>query len=355
MAYAKRNYKEKYYRVRKTIGGKEIAFYGESKKEAEIKRDMYLDMIKNGIDPNLAEKSLSIAIENWLETFVKHEVKTSSYKRYNGVFKKFIQNSSIGGFRVSDMKSITIQNFYNSLNVTYSQIDNIHKLLNKFFGYAENDGYILRNPCRGVKNPKKMDKKEIEVFTKEEIKRFTSIEHRNQCMIKLLLYTGMRLGECLALTWNDLDMEKCIITINKSVNGLGELTTTKTKSSIRYLVFPPSLLEDLNKKKQLNRIEKMAAGYEDKGLVFPSQLSGNYTNQSRFRKEFKDILKEANVPYRKPHTLRHTFTTRGRQMGYSLEDIARMLGHSTITMTMENYVHYNTEDLRKMVDRMIVE
>lgn len=355
MANAKKNYKGTYYRVRKTIGGKEIAFYGESKKEAELKRDIYIDMIKSGIDPALAEKPLSVAMKNWLDTFVKHEVKTSSFKRYEGIYKKFIKESSISGFKVNDIKSITIQTFYNSLDATHSQINNIHKLLRKFFIYAENDGYVLRSPCRGVKNPKTKKEKDIEVFSEDEIKRFTNIEHRHQCMIKLLLYTGMRLGECIALTWKDIDMNKCTITINKSVNALGELSTTKTKSSIRYLVFPPALKEDLKLKKQLNRIEKIAAGYEDTGILFPSQLSGNYTNQSKFRKEFKEILEKANVPYRKPHTLRHTFTTRGRQMGYSLEDIAHMLGHSTITMTMDNYVHYNTEDLRKMVNKMIVE
>jgi len=350
MAYAKKNYKGKYYRVTLKIQGKQIPFYGESKKDAEGKRDEYKKLLDSGVDPKLATMTLGVAMKDWLGAYGKLDLKVSSQERYDAIFKNHIKDSWIALVEVNSLARISLQKYFNESDYTHGQVDAIVKLISKFYHFAVSDGYANRNPCTGFKNPKPMEEQPIEVFTPEEIKRLVMVDNRHTCQIKLMLYTGMRLGEALALTWEDIDFEARTIKVTKSIDAKGRLTTPKTKGSIRLFVFPDHMEADLRKKKLANKEESMMNGSRH-DIVFPSTV-GTYLIQKNFRLQYADVLKEAGVKYRPPHTLRHTFTTSAKQMGIPIEDIAQMLGHSSMKTTREVYLHYGAEDLRKLVNDM---
>lgn len=336
-------------RVRKTINGVKHDFYGTSKRAAEKKRDDYIRQVTLGIDPELARETLHDAMNTWMTVIEKPHLKASTYERYAGIQKVYVKNSDFGGIAVSEFKTITLQKWYNDLEKegkSYSQIHNLHKLLNKFFHYAYNEGYINRNPCAGTRNPAKKEEKEKDIFTLEEIEKIlkSAKNERFYCLVKLLAMTGMRLGEAIALTWDDVDLKSHKITINKSFNKAGELTTTKTNSSNRTIVFNPSLAKDLKIRKKENAEERLKAGYEETKLVFPTPV-GTHQDQRNFLRAFNRIVEASGVKYRSPHTLRHSFASIMRQKGYSLELVADFLGHSSILTTGDIYSHTSPEDL----------
>lgn len=354
MASPKKKYKGRYVRVRKTINGEVKEFYGTSKRDAESKRDEYIRKLTLGIDPELEKESLYAAMDEWLRIVEKNQLKASSYERYEGIMDIYVKAGPLSGVAVGTVRTIALQKWYNELHQSgksYSQIENLHKLLNKFFRYAFNEGYVNRNPCTGAKNPAEKIKNKKDVFTVEEIEKILNAaqDSRFYCLIKLLASTGMRLGEALALTWKDIDLINQTIAINKSANKDREITTTKTLSSNRTFVFHTSLVADFKTKKKENAKEKLSAGYDQTDLVFPTPV-GTVQDQKNFRKEFIKILERADVPYRPPHTFRHSFTSLMRQKGFPLEIIADILGHSSIVTTGDIYSHASLDDIRKAVN-----
>lgn len=149
-----------YFRLRVSIGrdreGKDVIknFYGSSKRDAENKRDKWMQDNLMGIDHINNKDSLTRSMFNWVWDVLKVSgIKASSFERYEGIYRNYVENSNIGKMRLEDIQRIHIQDYYvelNKDNKTYSQIKNLHKLLNMFLRFAMIEGYILRNPCTGI-------------------------------------------------------------------------------------------------------------------------------------------------------------------------------------------------------------
>jgi len=358
-----------YFRVRTFIGyddkGEYVYknFYGTSKSDAEGKRDAYLREIESGLNPDLSSQSLSQAMNTWLWNIEKYSGnKSSSFERYESIYRNYVRDAGIGLLKMSDIKKLAIQKCYNELKdngKSYSQIISLHKLLNKFFGYAEMEGYIIKNPCKGLKIPKddedeiEEEDKVIETFDNDEIK--TLVESIGNKKLKYIvifaLLTGLRQGEILALDRKDIINDKSIVRVNKtlrSVKTFGEdgknhyeLKTTKPKSrtSRREVPLPAALKVELRKLEILVAEEKLRLGeaYTNNTLLFPSE-TGTYIDAKNLRRSWKRALENANIPYRKFHALRHTYATRLFENNTSILTVSRLLGHSSIKTT-EIYTH----------------
>jgi integrase len=310
MAKAKTNTKIRdydYFRVVLTIGkdakGNPIQkqFYGTSKTDAEAKRTEYIKNITAGINPDLASQSLTMAMHTWLWDIEKRSGnKSSTFERYEGIYRNYIENSDLGLLAVSEIRKIAVQKHYNQLldeGKTYCQVKSLNKLLNKFFNYAEQDGYIIKNPCRGMKLPKaeeddlEEEDKIVETFSKEELKKITEFlgHEKIRYVVMFALFTGARLGEILALKTTDMLNENNTVKINKSVRRVKvydkdekghyevKVTKPKTKYSIRENPIPEVLKPELKKLSKLVAEEKLKLGpaYNDSDLLFPS-LTGTY-------------------------------------------------------------------------------
>lgn len=358
-----------YFRVRTFIGyddkGEYVYknFYGTSKSDAENKRNAYLKEIESGLNPDLSSQSLSQAMNTWLWNIEKYSGnKSSSFERYESIYRNYVRDAGIGLLKMSDIKKLAIQKCYNELKdngKSYSQIISLHKLLNKFFGYAEMEGYIIKNPCKGLKIPKddedeiEEEDKVIETFDNDEIK--TLVESIGNKKLKYIvifaLLTGLRQGEILALDRKDIINDKSIVRVNKtlrSVKTFGEdgknhyeLKTTKPKSrtSRREVPLPAALKVELRKLEILVAEEKLRLGeaYTNNTLLFPSE-TGTYIDAKNLRRSWKRALENANIPYRKFHALRHTYATRLFENNTSILTVSRLLGHSSIKTT-EIYTH----------------
>lgn len=357
-----------YYRTRVTVGydakGKPIrkSFYGTSKSDAEAQKKKYIKDIEAGLNPDLSSQSLDMAVYTWLWNIERYSGnKSSSFERYESIYRNYIKDTSLGRLTVSEIKSITIQRYYNSLfedGKSYSQIANLHKILNKFFGYAETDGYVIKNPCKGVKLPKDDEEtldeedKIIETFTKEEMNTIIdNLGHEKlRYIVMFAVLTGLREGEILALEKTDIK-DNSNVKVNKTLRTIKifedeenysyekKVTKPKTKYSNREVPLPEILKKELLRLEKLIAEEKLKLGpaYVDNNLLFPS-LTGTYIDAKNLRRSWERALIKAEVPYKKFHALRHTYATRLFENDTSIITVSRLLGHSSIKTT-EIYTH----------------
>lgn len=365
-----------YYRVTATVGrdsnGKPIRkeFYGSGKKDAENKRDEYLNGLKNGLNLDFNTTSLGRLIYVWLFEVVRIKSKPSTFERYEGIYRNYIKDKDIYGMLLNDLKSIHLQRHYNSLHdggKTTSQIKNLNKLLKSFFNYAVDEGYILKNPCSGKKiampganemNNIENEDEDIIVFTDQEIKQIKDalVGNRIQALILLDLGTGLRQGELLALKWSDISKGYKDLKVQRSIKQVKVIAsdetseyktliqTPKTKTSIRTVPIPSSLVPILENHKTLQQQDREKAGssYVESDFVFTTE-SGNNIDTRNLRRAYERLLKKAGVEYKKFHALRHTYATKMFEKGVPLKTVQKLLGHSDISITANIYTHVMPE------------
>lgn len=357
-----------YFRTRLQIGidskGKPIMknFYGKTKTEAENKKKEYVKAVESGLNPDLGSQTLERAMYSWLWDIEKYSGnKSSTFERYESIYRNYIEGSKIGQLIMSDVKKLPIQRYYNDLlndNKSYSIILNLNKLLKKFFGYAESESYIVKNPIKGLKIPKddeediKEDiKDKVETISVEEINKI--VKHLGHVKLKYIvmfaLLTGARQGEILALDRSDI--QDNIVRINKSIRKVKifdeegsynyelRVTKPKTEQSNREIPLPEVLISELKKLDLLVKEEKLQLGsaYIANDLLFPS-LTGTYMDDKNLRRSWTRTLSQLDIPYKKFHALRHTYATRLFENGSSILTVSRLLGHSSIKTT-EIYTH----------------
>ena len=356
-----------YFRTRFQTGidsnGKKIIknFYGKTKKEAENKKKEYIKDTESGINPDLASQTLEKAMHSWLWDIERHSGnKSSTFERYESIYRNYIEDTKIGRLSVNDIKKLPIQRYYNELlsnGKTYSMIHNLNKLLNKFFGYAASEDYIIKNPITGLKLPKnneddiEEDMKSIETFSDEEMRKIIASigNDKLRYIIMFAVLTGARIGEILAL--DRTDVTDNIVRINKSVRTVRvyddnmkyryelKVTKPKTKTSNREIPLPQTMVEELKKLNVLVLEERLKLGpaYNENDLLFPS-LTGTYMNDKNLRRSWQRALKKAEVDYKKFHALRHTYATKLFENRTPILTVSRLLGHSSIKTT-EIYTH----------------
>jgi integrase len=366
--------KYKYYQTTLTIGkdasGKQIQkkFYGKTKAEAEKKKQEYIKNIEAGINPDLKTQILETAMHFWLWEIEKLSLKTNSFVRYEEIYRNYVKGSEIGNIKVSDFKMSTIQRYYNKLiqgGKTPSQIKNLNKLLKKFFNYAVQEGYLAKNPCNRVKIKSEDKERKIKTFSDEEIEKIKQMdESQVKYIILFALATGLRLGEILALT--EEDIKNGVVNVNKSLaevkvfksptewNYENRVQTPKSKNSMREVPIPTTFMPYLKMIKRIKKEQqlKMGSAYQKNDLLFPS-IMGTYINPKNFRRVYKKALEKAGIEYKSFHCLRHTYATKLLEKGASLVAVSRLLGHTT-TKTTEIYAHV-TKDFRKQEAELLAD
>lgn len=190
----------------------------------------------------------------------------------------------------------------------------------------------------------KIDKKDKRILSVEEQNIFINIA-KNEYQGEVFLFAlaiGLRIGEILALTWNDIDFDNELVAVNKTLVNVKdfdeegskwhtEVGTPKTRASNRTVPLLPEIVRLLRDKKreQKETMLKLGTKYENNNLVF-CNLQGRFLNYSDMRKKLRQILTKANLKGITIHSLRHTFATRCLENGVELRVVQEFLGHSSI-------------------------
>ncbi len=356
----------KYYKTTATIGKKTDGtrivkwFYGKSKKEAEDAKAKYLANMSEQIDNKYKDIVFYDAFKDWLFNIKKATVKASTFERYEGIYRNYIINSSFARKTIENISSVDIQTYYNNLSKdgkTKSQISKLHKAISPFFVYCYNNRYIKFNPCVNLIIPK-----DTLINSKDNIDPFADFEIdciKNVCtgdtisnIFYILLGTGLRIGELLALTKGDINFVKNEINVNKNIKKVKEfenednykyktiLQPPKTDSSTRKVPFPDNLSTILLK--QLKNQELVYKNYgkefNNSSLLLSTKIL-TYYDDANIRRAWQKLLEKANVRYRGIHSLRHTYATKLFQAGVPIKTVQVLLGHSDIRVTEGIYIH----------------
>ncbi|WQX95697.1 site-specific integrase [Helicobacter pylori] len=290
--------------------------------------------IKNAEKRTLKIQS-KITILEALKRFLalKIGLKQTSINSLENVFNSIFR---VMGLKESDkLKKITKEKIalYHQDTLKHYKKNTIHNLnanLKSFLEFCQNEGFMEKSPYFSVTLKNAQEAKAIDPFNLEEVK--TLIENAQSLRLKAFLtvafLTGMRTGEQLALTWEDIDFNEKKIVINKSLNELGTITTPKNKPSVREV----DLLEPVEKiLKELQTSEP-----ESKKFVFISMPKRTTMFQIAFRK----LLKALNLKDRKLYTTRHTFASLMLSQGEEPMWVSKTLGHKDLNTTYKTYSHY---------------
>lgn len=294
----------------------------------------------------LGEMTVAAWFEYWISEIKGNSIRPNTIRNYT---ERYTQNvhDLIGNMLLKDVKPLHCQNILNKMADSYcnSTIKQTGHTLYGMFDSAVENELIFRNPMtKTVRCTSGKESKPIRVLTVEEQKLFleTVKSTSNYNQYALLLQTGLRTGEMIGLRWSDIDFEKKVIHISRTMEyrySVGEWRTGEPKSKSGYRDVPLTqeaihILEE--QKEKLKNISPTLPEFSD--MVFLSR-KGEPTKNSAYDTKINYYCKKANIPNFSMHTLRHTFATRCIEGGMRPKTLQIILGHSNIGITMNLYVH----------------
>lgn len=296
----------------------------------------------------------------WLENYIEPNAKMRTTESYRRIIDKRLRQE-LGECEMGELTAPTIQAFVTGLitkgnvatkkGLASSTVNTIITVIQSSLKTAVLSGYIEKNVAESVRRPK-IKSKEIECFTVAEQKKMESAALCDKRMkmagIVLCLYTGLRIGELLALTWEDVDMKSGLIAVNKAChdkiekNGTARIVELpKTPSSKRIIPVPKQLLPVLRQLKKTGKCETVISSPEGKPIAIRS-----------YQRSFSLFLKKLGIAHKGFHSLRHTFATRALECGMDVKTLSEILGHKNAAITLNRYVHSLTEHKRNMMNRL---
>lgn len=301
------------------------------------------------------EKTINQITEEWKEEKKKY-VKKSTYAAYQLLIQNHIKPYFGDLYEVNEEK---VQQFvFDKLDAGLSEktIRDIIIVLKMILKFGIKNGYLEYIQI-DAKFPSKQEKKDLDVLSKADQKKF--MEHlRNNFTFKNLgificLSTGMRIGEICGLRWCDVDTVEGIIKVRHTLQRIyiieGEtrhtellLDTPKTANSVRDIPMSSELLKML---KSLNKV------VNENYYVISNDIKP--IEPRTYRNYYKKLCKQLDIPELKFHGLRHSFATRCIESKADYKTVSVLLGHSNISITLNLYVHPNKEQKKKTIDKML--
>ena len=290
-------------------------------------------------------------INYWYENHSKPTIRPTTQKEYEG----WIYTHAIPGLGHIPLNKLTqseCQKFLNDMKTNGRKIHrdtkgpemaarsvrSCYHVIRMSLDRAVKEGLIKKNPILGCRLPQ-AEPKEMKILSKEEIQRFL-IQAKAEGMYELFLLeltTGMRRGEILALTWDDLNFETGELRINKQYTPVGGkliLCEPKTKAAFRTIILPPVMVELLKEYK--NGVFSQ--------LMFPSRIKPEQPIDPGYvRKRLQQILERAGCKKVRFHDLRHTFATMSLEHGMDVKTLATIIGHVSSRTTLNIYTHITNE------------
>ena len=284
--------------------------------------------------PTPAVPTFSVYYARWIQTL---EVSKATRKDYEYLANAFLERTRLGAMLLTAVTATEIREVVK----TFTERNEVRRPVmflqraRGMFDAAIDDGLLDRNPARRIKNPRSRVRPEpIEPFdAKEQTAILTAADGQDRNLITVLLGTGIRPGEALALRARDCELKSRKLVISGSLGRFGE-GPTKTACSSRVI--------DL-----IDAVAPVIAALRDQisvprvhGPVFANE-SGGFLNYTNWRdRAWRAILEDAKVPYRSPYACRHTFAVRMLEQGYDAVTVSRAMGHTSTQMLHRHYARW---------------
>lgn len=303
-------------------------------------------------------KTLAEYIAYWLETVKRSQVRPQTYLRLK-TSQKAIQSFPIASMLISDITCQDIMSFIDALiqkGYAWSTIKKLHELVACSLRHAASMRYIPSNPDNGVSMPKadralKPRRATRNFLPEEQAKLWREIEKDPRpafAVIGVLLDTGMRVNEALALNWSDIDFHRKAISVHSTMVRVTGAAPTKapapkTFSSNRTIPTLPRAL------KLLNHLRRKSVS----NAVFANP-DGSRLTYDAVRAQLKTLCKRANVPYQPTHAARYSMATNCYDAGIDLKLTSRLLGHADTAVTLNVYTKLRGDGFDQLANALKV-
>ncbi len=317
----------------------------------EVKQKLGEAVLKSGSPsaPKTASVSVSEWFNQWLET-LKTRVKESTYF----IYKRYVDNHITPFFADIPLNRLTeeiLQRFVNSKkDLSAATVQDIFVFLRSGLRAAEKE-LCLPRLCEDVVLPKTAPQP-LRVFSKSEQQRIeryiAASDNPNHIGVLICLYTGLRIGELCALRWEDINFERGILTVRRTIQRIADdvnggtkvvVSPPKSISSQRQIPLPTFILQRLkNHRERFRECE------------YVLHIDGKPIEPRTYQYMFQSLLKKAGVEEAKFHTLRHTFSTRALELGFDIKTLSEILGHANASVTLRIYAHSLDEHKRQSME-----
>ena len=301
-----------------------------------------------------------IWLMEWLNNYVMPSTKQKTYSSYEDIVRsRLIPN--LGEYPLADLTPLIVQRYVTELlqcgnlktgkGLSANTVNTIISVIQGSLSTAHLLGLTDSYEMNKIRRPKAKEKP-VESFTPAEQKQIEQavLADRREKMkgIIICLYTGLRIGELLALEWSDIDFQKAELRVERtchdSKNQDGSYCritdTPKTEHSRRVIPLPRQLIPILREMK--------------KGSSSPLVIVGERPPLSvrSYQRSFELLQRKIGIPRKGFHALRHTFATRAIECGMDVKSLSEILGHKNPTVTLNRYVHSLMEHKRAMMDKL---
>lgn len=360
--------------------GKRHSIYAATLQELRQKeKDIQLDTLQN-INTNNRYTTVNDMYQKWLE--LKRGIKDNTLQNYRYMYENFVQSSRLGKMRVSDARKSDVKAFYNTLveerGLQSSTLDSIQAVLYQVFDMAVEDEYLRSNPSsnalKEIKRVYNLRPTKRKALTLEEERIFLDFLQSSPTyqhwypVFAVMLGTGMRVSEIAGLRWEDIDLDKEIISVNHTlvyykhaINGCYQnIHSPKSAAGNRIIAMQKTVKEAfIMERDYQNAMDHHCTvtidGYTN--FIFINRF-GATVHQGTLNKAIRRIVNACNneivdkdpdnefptlLPNFSCHTLRHTFTTRLVEAGINLKVIQDTLGHADISTTLNIYADVTKE------------
>lgn len=298
-------------------------------------------------------------ISEWLDGYVKPTVKEKTYINYSVMLKAHIL-PALGELDLEELTLPVLQSFVFNMSdhgnvktgngLSPSTVSMIMGVVERSLKFAVEIGRIDRHCADHVKCPR-INAKKMECFSLSEQRKIEEYvlksPYDKRIGVLICLYTGMRIGELMALRWSDVDFEKCVITVNATCRDGFEsgrvikiLDLPKTVTSKRTIPVPRQIMP------YLRRLKIKGSG------EYVISNEGRMLTVRGYQKTFTIMLRRLGIEHRGFHALRHTFATRALECGMDVKTLADILGHKNPNVTLNRYAHSMMEHKVAMMNRV---
>lgn len=332
------------------------------KEAKQAERNLLLSVEENGFSSSDSETTFKEIASLWFESY-QNTVKPTTAENLKIKLDTMIEDY-FKNIKINDITVVFCQDLFLKLSKRYVMYYSYTSIINRVMKYAVMLDIINTNPLDKVIRPKAKEiKKKDNCYTKEELNKFLSIAKKNGTQVLYTLthtiaYTGLRIGESLALKWSDINFKDKTISVNHTavvVDGKQVLQSPKTKTSKRIISvdqYTLQILKDwqLGQKKEYFKLGKPYL--HDDNFIFTNSAGSLYL-ATEVRQAMKRFIKRNNLKPISPHGLRHTHASLLFESGLQPKEISDRLGHNNIKTTLDLYTHINDNQRSSAVDKFI--
>lgn len=337
------------YEVETLSGPKRMYVYGRSETETIKKRKEAI--AKSGSLVSVSATGITVGeyLDYWLENYVKGKVAHRTEDNYRSQVRNHLR-PALGHHKLQKLQVWHVQEVYHKKSeeqgLAPASIRSMHAPLSRALNVAKSLELITRNVAESAERPP-AHKREMRPLDHRQAQALLSAAEgkRLEALYVLAINTGMRRGELLGLRWQDVDFEAGKLRITHQLQrdrGLGKLVLGKPKNGKSRVIGPgKTAMSALRTHRKNQNEEKLRAGslYKDEDYVFATERGTPLEESNVAGRDFKPLLAEAGLPNIRFHDLRHTCASLLLARGINAKVVQELLGHSSITVTLDRYSH----------------